>query len=55
MCAESLRANGDSGISALVYMITVFNDLARYAEQACPDVDIPEFLVRAGIRAASDE
>jgi hypothetical protein len=40
---------------ALVYMIVMFNDLARYAEQTSPDIDIPEFLRQAGIRAASDD
>jgi hypothetical protein len=52
------KAKEQTGIrayGALGYMISVFNDLTRYAEAACPDVDIPEFLRQAGLRAASDE
>jgi hypothetical protein len=41
--------------SALAYMIGVFYDFAEYAEQASPDLDVPEFLREAGIRAASGE
>jgi hypothetical protein len=33
----------------------MFNGLASYVEQACPDVNIPEFLHQAGIRAASGQ
>jgi hypothetical protein len=41
--------------SALGQMITLFNDLARYAERTSPDIDVPEFLRQAGLRAASGE
>jgi hypothetical protein len=40
---------------ALVYMISLFTDLACYAERTCPDIDISEFLRQAGLRAASEE
>lgn len=40
---------------ALVYMISLFTDLACYAEQTCPDIDISEFLRQAGFRAASEK
>jgi hypothetical protein len=40
---------------ALVYMISLFYDFTGYAGQTCPDIDVPEFLRQAGLRAASDE
>jgi hypothetical protein len=46
---------GQRAYGALVYMIMAFNDLARYAEQTSPDIDVPEFLRQAGLRAASGE
>jgi hypothetical protein len=52
---KATQQTGLRAYSALVHMINVFNDLASYAEQACADVNIPEFLRQAGIRAASDE
>ncbi|MDQ4102377.1 MAG: hypothetical protein M3186_01180 [Actinomycetota bacterium] len=40
---------------ALSHMINLFCDLALYAEQTSPEIDVPEFLRRAGLRAASGE
>ena len=41
--------------TALSHMIALFIEFARYAEQTSPDIEVPEFLHQAGLRAASDE
>jgi hypothetical protein len=55
-CMENAAAQvGRRAYSALSYMIRLFCDLALYAEQTSPEIDVPEFLRRAGLRAASGE
>jgi hypothetical protein len=39
--------------TALSHMIALFIEFALYAEQTSPDIDVPEFLHQAGLRAAS--
>lgn len=46
---------GRRAYSALSHMIALFSDFALYAEQTSPDIDVPEFLRQAGLRAASGE
>ena len=41
--------------TALSHMIALLVDFTLYAEQTSPDIDVPEFLHQAGLRAASDE
>lgn len=53
-CMQDAAAQvGDRAYSALSYMIRLFCDFALYAEQTSPDIDVPEFLRQAGLRAAS--
>lgn len=55
-CIQDTAAQvGSRAYSALVYLISLFSELALYAEQRSPDIDVPEFLRQAGLRAASDE
>lgn len=46
---------GRRAYSALSYMIKLFCDFALYTEQTSADIDVPEFLRQAGLRAASGE
>lgn len=46
---------GHRAYSALSYMIKLFCDFALYAEQTSPDIDVPEYLRQAGLRAAAGE
>lgn len=41
--------------AALASMIGLFYDFAEYAEQTSSDIDVPEFLRQAGLRAASGQ
>lgn len=55
-CIQDAAAQvGGRAYSALVSLISLFSELALYAEQMSPDIDVPEFLRQAGLRAASGE
>jgi hypothetical protein len=46
---------GSQTMTAFVQMLGLFYELAQYAEQTSPLVNVPEFLRQAGLRAASGE
>ncbi len=46
---------GRRAVRDLTDMISLFCDFAQYAERTSPDIDVPEFLRQAGLRAASGE
>lgn len=55
-CIQDAAAQvGSRAYSALVYLISLFCELALYAEETSQDIDVPEFLRQAGLRAASGE
>ena len=55
MLEDATAQVGRRAYSALSYMIKLFCDFALYAEQASPVIDVPEFLRRAGLRAAATD
>jgi hypothetical protein len=55
-CIQEAAARvGSRAYSALAYVISLFSELALYAERSSPDIDVAEFLRQAGLRAASGE